>query len=73
MSSYQPWQPGGVRVQLGDLTFDSTLPCGNGHDFRAVGAPASCRHAVHVRFRARVGRENYAWRFHFRIESPGDG
>ena len=66
MSPYQPWQPGGVRVQLGDITLDSTIPCGNGHDFREVGEG-------HVRFRARVGRANYAWRYYFRIDSPGDG
>ena len=63
---YHPWQPGGERTILGDLTFDSTLHCGNGHDFRPVGDN-------HIRFRARVGHENYAWRFHFRLDSSGDG
>jgi len=60
----RPWQPGGQRVTLDGITFDSTIPCGNGHDFRKVGAD-------HYRFRARAGREPYAWRFYFKIECPG--
>jgi len=57
---------GGERVTVGNVTFDSMIPCGNGHDFTQVG-PA------HVRFRARCGLAPYSWRFYFRIESPGDG
>ncbi|MBM4051061.1 MAG: hypothetical protein FJ279_38680 [Planctomycetes bacterium] len=60
------WKPGGERMSLGDLTFDSTAHCGVGQDFREV-SPG------HYGFRARAGFEPYCWRFHFRIESPGDG
>ncbi len=66
MWSYRFWRPGGERTALGDLTFDSSVPCGNGHDFRQVGPN-------HYRFRARPGLATYAWRFLLRIESPGDG
>lgn len=64
--SYEDWQPGGERASFGDLSFDSRLHCGNGHDFVQV-APG------HYRFRARVHLAPYAWRFFFRIDSPGDG
>ena len=66
MWSYRDWRPGGERTVLGDLTFDSAIPCGNGHDFRQAGPN-------HYRFRARPGLVTYAWRFLMRIESPGDG
>lgn len=64
--SYTDWRPGGERACFGDLAFDSTLHCGNGHDFVQV-APE------HYRFRSRVYLAPYAWRFLFRIDSPGDG
>ena len=35
--SYRDWQPGGERAQLGDIVFDSTIHCGNGHNFHQVG------------------------------------
>ncbi|MEN6642778.1 MAG: M14 family zinc carboxypeptidase [Armatimonadia bacterium] len=66
MWRYSDWRPGGERTTLGDLTFDSTIHCGNGHDFEQVGPN-------HYRFRARPGLVTYAWRFLMRIESPGDG
>ena len=62
-TDYQAWKPGGERVAIDGITFDSTIHCGNGHDFRKVGQD-------HYRFRARVGREPYAWRFYFKIECP---
>ncbi len=55
--------PNQQRVSLDGITFDSRFPCGNGHDFRKVGPN-------HYRFRARAGREPYAWRFYFKIECP---
>jgi len=64
--SYRDWQPGGERATFGELSFDSRLHCGNAHDFVQV-APE------HYRFRARAHRAPYAWRFLFRIDSPGDG
>lgn len=66
MWRYSDWRPGGERTTIGDLTFDSTVHCGNGHDFQQVGPS-------HYRFRARPGLVTYAWRFLLRIESPGDG
>ncbi len=59
----QAWKPGGQRVAIDGITFDSTIHCGNGYGFRKVGPN-------HYRFRARVGREPYAWRFYFKIECP---
>lgn len=64
--SHRDWQLGGTRTSLGDITFDSTIHCGAGQGFEQV-APS------HYRFRARAGLAPYAWRFHFCIESPGDG
>ncbi len=64
--SYRDWQLGGVRVELDDITFDSTIHCGAGQGFERV-APN------HYRVRARPGLPTYAWRLHFCIESPGDG
>lgn len=64
--SYTDWRPGGERAAFGDIALDSTLHCGNGHDFTEV-APG------HFRFRARTGLAPYAWRFLLAIESPGDG
>jgi hypothetical protein len=66
MWSYRDWRPGGERTAIDDLVFDSTVHCGNGCDFRRVGPG-------HYRFRARPGLATYAWRFLFRLESPGDG
>jgi len=60
------WWPGGERVRLGDLVLDSTLHCGNAHDFVQVADG-------HIRFRSRVHLAPYAWRFLFTIDSPGDG
>ncbi|MBM3862145.1 MAG: hypothetical protein FJ395_21170, partial [Verrucomicrobia bacterium] len=57
------WKPGGQRVCIDGITFDSTIHCGNGHNFQRIGKD-------HYRFRARVGREPYAWRFYFKIECP---
>jgi len=51
------------RTAVGAMTFDSTIHCGNGREFREV-APG------HYRFRARVGRARHVWRFCFKIESP---
>lgn len=64
--SYRDWRPGGERTQLGDIIFDSTIHCGNGHNFHQVGEN-------HYKFRARTGLAHYSWRHHFLIESPGDG
>ncbi len=64
--SYEDWRPGGARASFGDITLDSTLHCGNGHDFAQIAAG-------HYRFRARCGLAPYAWRFLMEIESPGDG
>lgn len=64
--SYADWRPGGEHARFGDITLDSTLHCGNAHDFAQI-APG------HYRFRARVHLAPYAWRFLFAIESPGDG
>lgn len=61
--SYRDWKPGGERVTLDGLTFDSTIHCGNSHDFVKVGPD-------HYRFRARVAQRRYTWRFHFKIECP---
>jgi len=57
------WKPGGERVCIDGITFDSTIHCGNGYDFQRVAKD-------HYRFRARVGREPYAWRLYFKIECP---
>ncbi len=59
-------RPGGERTTLGGVTFDTTFSGGCGHGFEQVGDG-------HYRFRARHGREPYAWRFCLRIESPGRG
>jgi len=64
--SYADWLPGGERVRLADLVLDSTLHCGNAHDFVQVADG-------HIRFRSRVHLAPYAWRFLFTIDSPGDG
>lgn len=64
--TYRQWQPGGERRTFADVTFDSTIHCGNGHDFVQI-APG------HYRFRARCGMSTYSWRFYMRIDSPGDG
>ncbi len=64
--SYEDWRPGGERASFGDVTLDSTLHCGNGHDFEQVALG-------HYRFRARTGLVPYAWRFLIAIDSPGDG
>ena len=61
--SYADWKPGGQRTTLDGITFDSTIHCGNGHDFIRVGPE-------HYRFRARIDHAPYAWRFYFRIECP---
>jgi len=61
--SYADWTPGGQRTTLDGITFDSTIHCGNGHDFVKVADG-------HYRFRARVARRLYAWRFYFKIECP---
>ena len=61
--SYRDWKPGGQRITLDGLTFDSTIHCGNGHDFVKVGD-------LHYRFRTRVAQRRYAWRFYFKIECP---
>ncbi|MFA5189204.1 MAG: M14 family zinc carboxypeptidase [Verrucomicrobiia bacterium] len=58
-----PWKPGGQRICIDGITFDSTIHCGNGHAFSKVGPD-------HYRFRARVGLEPYAWRFYFKMECP---
>lgn len=57
------WKPGGQRISIDGITFDSSIHCGNGHDFQRVGPD-------HYRFRARVGRQGYTWRFYFKIECP---
>lgn len=64
--SYEDWRPGGERAQFSEIALDSTLHCGNGHDFTQVGPG-------HYRFRSRTGLAPYAWRFLFAVESPGDG
>lgn len=64
--SYESWRPGGERACFEDITLDSTLHCGNGHDFVRVADE-------HYRFRARTGLVPYAWRFLLTIDSPGDG
>ncbi|MEA3402307.1 MAG: M14 family zinc carboxypeptidase [Armatimonadota bacterium] len=64
--SYADWRPGGERAEFGDVTLDSTLHCGNAHDFTRVASD-------HYRFRSRTGLAPYAWRFLFTIDSPGDG
>ncbi|MEW6356933.1 MAG: M14 family zinc carboxypeptidase [Planctomycetota bacterium] len=66
MWTYRDWKAGGERTTIWDLTFDSTIHCGAAQNFHEVGPN-------HIRFRARAGLEPYAWRFHFCIESPGDG
>ena len=70
--SYTHWRPGGERARFGEVAFDSSVHCGNGHDFvqLAGGHRTSCGH---FRFRARVHLAPYAWRFLFRIDSPGAG
>ncbi|HUT89213.1 MAG TPA: M14 family zinc carboxypeptidase [Thermoguttaceae bacterium] len=61
--SYDAWKPGGERVALDGITFDSTIPCGAGHDFVRVADD-------HYRFRSRIDHAPYAWRFYFKIECP---
>ena len=61
--SYQDWKPGGERTTLDDITFDSTIHCGNGHNFVRVADG-------HYRFRARIDHAPYAWRFYFKVECP---
>ncbi len=62
-NAYDGWQPGGERTTLDGITFDSTIHCGNGHDFVRVASD-------HYRFRARIDHARYAWRFYFKIECP---
>jgi len=61
--SYEDWKPGGQRTTIDGITFDSTIHCGNGHDFVKLGKD-------HYRFRARIDHAPYAWRFCFKMECP---
>ena len=61
--SYDDWKPAGERTALDGITFDSTIHCGNGHNFVKLGED-------HYRFRARVAQRLYAWRFYFKITCP---
>ena len=54
---------GGERRTLDGITFDSTIHCGNGHSFEKVAVG-------HYRFRARLDRAPYTWRFYFKILCP---
>ena len=68
--SYEDWRPGGACASFGDVAFESTLHCGNGHDFAQLTGRKAC---PTYRFRSRCGLAPYAWRFLLAIESPGDG
>ena len=61
--AYRHWTPGGERTTLDGITFDTTIHCGNGHNFVKVAD-------AHYRFRARIDHAPYTWRFCVKLHCP---